>query len=262
MDAGGGKGMDWRRAKSVLILAFLLLNALLGYQLWMEWRTQVNTTVDWTSLPADTRQVIQEKKIRVDATIPAETPAMKDLSFKLKTRVVAGPDGRTAIGSEPETRIVFNTRELNDALGTVVPELNKYVYDDAGSREGVFVLNRTTDGFPIFDIRLELYYSDQKIRSYREDVIENLSTDNSQGQKVLPASKAVALLITNYLPANSVIKEIRLGYHGQIFPDAETQVSAPTWRVLLENGEVYYVHAISAEVTSEKGGAPLSPITN
>jgi regulatory protein YycI of two-component signal transduction system YycFG len=253
--------MDWRRAKSVLILAFLLLNALLGYQLWTEWRAQVNTSVDWTSLSAETRQIMQEKKIRVDSKIPAETPAMRDLSFQLKEQPPAGPNGRTPIAAPPETRIVFNAQELTDALGRVIPALGKYVYDDAASREGVFVLNRTAEGFPMFDIHLELYYSEQKIRSYRQDVIEILSSDVANQQQVLPASTAVAHLIRNYLPANSAIKEIRLGYHSQIFPGAETQVSAPSWRVLLENGEVYYVHAVSAEVTTEKGDAPLAPLT-
>src|SRR5512147_2116878 len=103
--------MDWRRAKSVLILAFLMLNALLGYQLWTEWRQQVNTSVDWTSLPAETRQVMQEKGIRIDAKIPTETPSMRDLSFKLKEQPPAVRKGRVPLSKPPEARIVFNTQE-------------------------------------------------------------------------------------------------------------------------------------------------------
>ncbi|MBW5448754.1 hypothetical protein GE107_22185 [Cohnella sp. CFH 77786] len=246
--------MDWRRAKSVLILAFLMLNALLGYQLWTEWRAQVNASVDWTSLPAETRQVMQAKGIRIGATLPTETPAMRDLFFKLK-EPAAGAKERVPLPSPPEARIVFSPQELEDALGGVIPELGKYAYDDPGSREGVFVLNRMIDGFPMFDIHLELYNSEQKIQAYRQDIVQTLSSDDAEAQQVLPASKAVAVVIENYLPAGSVIKDIRLGYHGQIFPDAEMQVSAPYWRVLLENGEVYYVHAISAEVTTGKGEA-------
>lgn len=251
--------MDWGRAKSVLILAFLMLNVLLGYQLWTEWRAQVNTSADWTSLPDETRQVMQEKGIRIDARIPPETPVMRDLSFRLVQQPPQGEAGRTTLESPPEARIVFSPDELQEELGGVIPELNRYEYDDPGSREGVFVLNRMVDGFPMFDIHLELYNSEQRIRAYRQDVIQVITTDMAKEQRVLPASTAVAHLIENYLPANSVIKDIRLGYHGQIFPDADTQVSAPSWRVLLENGEVYYVHAVSAEVTTEKGDAPLTP---
>ncbi|MDB4866309.1 MAG: hypothetical protein JWR03_642 [Cohnella sp.] len=250
--------MDWRRAKSVLIIAFLLLNALLGYQLWTEWRAQLNSSVDRTSLPAVTRQIMQEKKIRIDSTIPAGTPSMRDLSFLLK-QPSSGKNGRTPIASPPETRVVFNPKELADALSGVIPEIGKYAYDNAGSREGVFVLNRMNDGYPMFDIHLELYNSDQKIRAYRQDVIQILTSEGSTAQQVLPASKAVATLIDkNQLPAGSAIKDIRLGYHGQFF-DTDEQLSAPSWRVLLESGEVYYVHAISGEVDTGKGPSTVHP---
>jgi len=36
--------MDWGRAKSVLIVSFLVLNVLLGYQLWLNVRDQVIRT--------------------------------------------------------------------------------------------------------------------------------------------------------------------------------------------------------------------------
>ena len=249
--------MDWRRAKSVLILAFLMLNVLLGYQLWMEWRSQVGTSVDWTSLPADTRQAMQEKGIGINARIPAETPSLRNLTYRLKTAPLAGEEGeRIPLAETPEARIVFNPQELEDALGRVIPELGKYAYDDPGSREGVFVLNRIVDGLPVFDLHLELFNSEQKIQAYRQDVAQIVGYDTIQPQQVLPASKAAALLIENYLPAGTVIKDIQLGYHGQIFPDADVQVSAPSWRVLLENGEVYYVHAINADVTTGSGDEP------
>jgi len=248
--------MDWGRAKSVLILAFLLLNVLLGYQLWTEWRAQVATSVDWTSLPIDTRQVMQEKSIRIDARIPAETPSLRNLTYKLKETPPAGKEGSVPLANPPEARIVFNPQELEDALGRVIPELGKYAYDDPGSREGVFVLNWLAEGLPVFDLHLELFNSEQKIQAYRQESAQMIGYDAVQPQQVLPASKAVALLIENYLPAGTVIKDIRLGYHGQIFPDADVQVSAPSWRVLLENGEVYYVHAINADVTTGSGDEP------
>lgn len=248
--------MDWGRAKSVLIVAFLMLNVLLGYQLWTEWRSQVGSSVDWTSLPVATRQVMQEKGISLNARIPAETPSLRNLTYKLTILPPDGADGRIPLAEPQEARIVFNPQELEDALGRVIPELGKYAYDDPASRVGVFVLNRMVDGLPVFDLHLELFNSEQKIEAYRQDHAQIVGYDAVEPQRVLPASKAVALLIENYLPAGSVIKDLRLGYHGQIFPDAEVQVSAPSWRVLLENGEVYYVHAVNADVTTGSGDEP------
>lgn len=254
--------MDWRRAKSVLILSFLMLNVLLGFQLWMEWRERLNTSVDWTSLPPETQQIMRDKNIQVDdnAKIPTETPVLRELTYTFKQRTGDAINDRISITPPPENRIVFFEDELAVALGGVVPELGRYRLDPPGSRDGVFVFNRMENNWPMFDIHLELFYSEQKIRAYLQDLIEIKPSNGAEEQQVLPAAKALAKVIERNLPVGSVIKEIRLGYHGEIFEDAEAQVSAPSWRVLLENGEeVYYVNAISAEVTTEKGDALVNP---
>lgn len=249
--------MDWGRAKSVLILAFLLLNAVLGYQLWMEWRERIDSAVDWTSLPPETRQVMANKNIRIDAEIPTETPQMRELTYRLIDSR-GSSNAPIPLDPQPNTRIVFSEDELLQALGGTIPELAKYRFDNPDSNEKMFVLNRVVEDWPVFDVRIELYYKDQKITAYRQDRIEILPAGGAKPQKVLPATQAVDKLINNYLPAGSAIKEIQLGYHGQIF-DSETQVSIPSWRVLLEDGEVYYVNAISGEVVTdqaESSGAP------
>jgi len=244
--------MDWGRAKSVLIIAFLLLNMVLGYQLWMEWRERIDSAVDWTSLPPEAQQAMSSKGIRVEAEIPTETPEMlEQLTYSLKETPTSGTGARIMLNPQPNTRVVYFDEELETALGSVIPELNQYHLYSLGSGDGVFVLNRTFDGWPIFDINIEFYYSEQKITAYRQDVVESLSPEDSKRQKVLPATMAVAKLIASYLPAGSTIREIQLGYHGQIF-DSEIQLAAPSWRVLLDDGEVYYVNAISGEVVTDK----------
>jgi len=247
--------MDWRRAKSVLIISFLMLNIVLGSQLWNEWRGRLNTAVNWTSLPPETLQFMREKNIQVDdnAKIPTETPIMRELTYTFKHRAGNAVNDRVAISPSPETRIVFE-EDLTNRLGGIIPELGSYTLDLSGSREGsFFVFNRMEGGWPMFDIHLNLYYREQKIIAYKQDLIEIKPTAGTKEQQVLPATKALAKVIERNLPAGSVIKEIRLGYHGEIFDETEVQFSTPSWRVLLENGEeVYYVNAINAEVTIEK----------
>ncbi|WP_373230331.1 two-component system regulatory protein YycI [Cohnella sp.] len=254
--------MDWRRAKSVLIFSFLMLNVLLGSQLWMEYRERLNTAVEWTSLPPETQQVMRDKNIQVDdnAKIPTETPFLRELTYTFKERTGEGINNRIALSPSPETQIVYFEEELTEALGGIVPELSSYTLDQLGSRDGVFVFNRMEGKWPMFDIQLELFHSEQKIRAYLQDLIVIKPSGDAKEQQVLPAAKALAKVIERNLPAGSVIKEIRLGYHGEIFDDVDDQVTTPTWRVLLENGEeVYYVNAISAEVTTEKGDALVNP---
>lgn len=253
--------MDWRRAKSVLIISFLMLNVLLCYQLWTEWRERLITTVDWTSLPSETLQIMREKNITfmVEAKIPTETPSMRsELTYSFRQRIGASANDRIAIAQPPVSLIVFNQQELEQSLGDVIPELSTYRFDDPSGRQGVFVFNRLAWGYPMFKIHLELYYSEQRILAYGQDLIDIRPSEGAKDQQVLPASKAIANLIERNLPAGSTIKEIRLGYYGEIFPGVERQVCAPSWRVLLENGEVYYVNAITAEVATEKADAPVA----
>jgi len=250
--------MDWRRAKSVLIVSFLLLNAVLGYQLWIEWRERLATAVNWTSLPPETLKIMQQKSITVDdnAKIPTETPSMRELTYAFKQRADVGIAGRQVIDPPVESRIVFG-EELFQALGAVIPELDRFTLDQPVSREGAFfVFNRMEGGLPMFDVHLNLYYSEQKIRAYTQDLIEIKPSSGAKEQQVLPAAKALAKVIEVNLPVGSVIKEIRLGYHGEIFEELDYQLTSPSWRILLDNSEdVYYVNAISAEVTTEKGDA-------
>lgn len=241
--------MDWGRAKSVLIFAFLLLNLMLGYQLWSSIREGFSTNAGVNDLPAETLHLMEQKGIKLSASIPSNTPELGDLTFKLRK-------GEMIKLKQPvDSKIVFNEKDLQEGLGSVIPELNKYIFDSAYDKgnETAFVLYRTTKQLPIFDVKLELYYDNQKITAYRQDVIELVDTQNSPTQTVLPAATILKTLIERNLQNGAVIKDIKLGYHGPNFANSETQVSAPSWRVMLEDGNpsIYYVNAISAEVVTE-----------
>ncbi|GMK38940.1 hypothetical protein PCCS19_19940 [Paenibacillus sp. CCS19] len=244
--------MDWSRAKSVLILAFLLLNVVLGYQLWENVSERLNTGQKLGDLDADTLRMMKERGIGLatSASIPSETPEMRDLTYRFKSTGLAE---EVKLDKPVDSRIIFDEKELLAQLGGVIPDLAEYQYDQLASTDNVFVLYRMAGGRPMFDVKLELFYSNQnqKITAYRQTQVELVDADGSEAHEVLPASKAIVPLVDKYLEEGSVIKEISLGYHGQLF-NSETQYAAPSWRVLLENGKPFYVHAISAEVVQEK----------
>ncbi|AJY74862.1 two-component system regulatory protein YycI [Paenibacillus beijingensis] len=241
--------MDWGRAKSVLIIAFLLLNVLLGYQLWSDIQERLNANIDLTELKPETLAAMQQKNIELTEGIPTETPQLRDLTYLLLP-----PQEKLQVKLETpvDSKVIFSRDELDKALGSVIQDLDQYAFDPSANRSnGVFVLYRMVDSRPLFDVSLELYYnSNQKIVAYSQDQIELVPSEQAKKQTVLPASKAVSSLIESYLPEGSVVKEIRLGYHGQPF-DSETQVAAPSWRVMLEDGKVFYVQAISGDVVTD-----------
>jgi regulatory protein YycI of two-component signal transduction system YycFG len=193
---------------------------------------------------------MQAKNIRVTGAIPPETPALKDLTYRFTSK--PGDETRQTLKAPVDSKIVYlSEEELRSGLAEAIPDLEQYSFDPEVISDKMFVFYRLTDTFPIFDVKLELYHSNQKITAFHQDLVEIIPSDEAKGQTVLSAAQAIASLIDKYVQANSVIKEIRLGYHGQFF-DSDTQVAAPSWRALLEDGTVYYVDAISGKVDSNQ----------
>ncbi|WP_018754199.1 two-component system regulatory protein YycI [Paenibacillus terrigena] len=248
--------MDWSRAKSVLILAFLILNIILGYQLWLDVREQLSSNLDWTSLPEDTKKQMEMKLIQVQGKIPSETPALIERTFQFVDE--EQNTNRVDLPAPVSSQLIFNEKELRKALKDEVPTIERYVFDPPTSPptspDGVFRLQYMLDNkWPMFEVSLELFYANQNIVAYRENKVVELESKEKadKEQKVLPATNALGILIEKFLPTGSVVKEIKLGYHGQVYN--ETLVTAPAWRIVLESGDIYFVNAISAEVYHPKG---------
>lgn len=247
--------MDWGRAKSVLIYAFLVLNLLLCYQLWMDLRDQATANLDFTSLSAETQAVMEQKGIRVLSPIPAATPQLPDITYIYSGEEQNAPP---VLLKEPiDSGLMYSSfSELSEALQGEIPDIAGYRFDSQESEVGKFVLHPLVDQkYSLFRVKLELINSNQKIVAYRSPKIEIVATgsdnENADVQKVLPASQALSSLIEKYFPADAVVKEIELGYYGELF-NSESQVASPMWRFWLEDGSAYYVDAISADIISPK----------
>lgn len=253
--------MDWGRAKNVLIYAFLLLNLLLGYQLWADVREQADTNLDFASLADSTQKVMEEKSIQLLCPIPSITPAMPKIAYHYVNGESIGKP--VTLDNPVESKLIFMGTDLVDALGDQIPQFSNYRYDPQASQDmtkselervqmagaaGRFMLHTLVDHkWPLFNDQLELFYIEQKIVSYRQSLVE-ISPIEDEQQKILPASGALKRLVDAYIPEGSAIKDIQLGYYGQVF-NSESQVAAPSWRFTLESGEVYYVQGISGDVT-------------
>ncbi|GIO44478.1 MULTISPECIES: two-component system regulatory protein YycI [Paenibacillus] len=241
--------MDSGRAKNVLIYAFLLLNLVLGYQLWNDLQEQADSSPDFSSLETSIQNAMDAKGIRVLAKIPGETPELGKISYRF---LEGGQNGKMIQLDNPvDSKLIFSPKELAAALKQQLPNLTSYQYDEIASGPGEFVLHPLVDGqWPLFKIDLKLYYSNQKIISYLEQGIEIADAEDGKRQRVLSASKALGNLIENFLPEGSVVTQIDLGYYGEVFDSDAHLPAAPAWRFLLESGKEYYVQGISGDVIS------------
>ncbi|MCJ8013019.1 two-component system regulatory protein YycI [Paenibacillus sp. KQZ6P-2] len=254
--------MDWGRAKNVLIYAFLLLNLVLGYQLWVDVREQADTNLDFASLSESTQKVMKEKSIQLQCQIPSMTPQLPKITYQYVNGESIGE--QVPLKDKIESQLIFKDKELVSALQGVIPDIENYWYDPLASEymsksemervkqagaAGRFVMHPLVDQkWPLFNDQLELYYSEQRIISYRQSPIEISALADEENQKMMPASNALKTLVERHLPPGSIIKDIQLGYYGQVY-NSESQVAAPSWRFTLESGDMYYVQGVSGDVT-------------
>ncbi|ASA24962.1 two-component system regulatory protein YycI [Paenibacillus donghaensis] len=243
--------MDWGRAKNVLIFAFLGLNLLLCYQLWMDLREQVSANLDFTSLSKETQAVMEQKGIRILSPIPAATPKLPAITYSYSSEGQNEP--LVKLENPIDSKLIYSSfSELSKALEGQIPDIASYRFDSQESDVGTFVLHPLVqEKWSLFRVRLELITSEQKIVAYRWPKIELGASSGEGEQKVLPASQALSSLIEKYFPLDAVVKEIELGYYGELF-NSESQVASPMWRFILEDGSTYYVDAISADIISPK----------
>lgn len=243
--------MDWSRAKSVLIFSFLLLNLVLGLQLWRDLRDTAGPSLDFKSLDAGTQRLMEAKDIQVLAPIPDGTPELPKLSY---TYMQGGEGKKVKLVKPVDSRLIFSPSELTKALRSEIPDISNYDYDPLAEYDtkgvfSAFVLHPLVeDRWPLFKVNLELYYSNQKITEYREIPVKLTTT--KEKETALPAAKALGRLVGNYLPLKAIVKDIRLGYYGRDF-NSDNQVAVAVWRFILEDGQEYYVQ-MNGDVISPK----------
>ncbi|HEX7057543.1 MAG TPA: two-component system regulatory protein YycI [Bacilli bacterium] len=240
--------MEWSRAKTILIFAFLLLNLLLAYQLWIGSLDKGQAAANDVNFSEEIRQLMEERNIRIDAQIPKETPKLQEITVAFDRKF--DPNIKIRLAQPFRSDLLFRDGGAAAELGRQVFAADAYQLDPADSDADHYVLHQTVDHYPMFEVNLELDTSQGMVVGYRQQYADILPGTADKAQKVLAATTAVGTLVeNNYLPLDSVITDVRLGFHGQLF-DSETQVLAPYWRVTTKRGEVFYVHAITGAVAA------------
>lgn len=241
--------MHWGRAKSILIVAFLFLNLLLGYQLWADRFSPTAAERDSAGLMEETEKLLESKRIRVVPPIPKETPKLSTISvryqeeFRVPKQVkLAKPIRFISLLSRATLREIENKSSIK--------HFSEYRLDSATGTDEVHLFHQVYRELPMFDVTLQLFAENGEITGYKQSYVEVKSGGDPKdlsGQKIISAYAAVRSLAENYLSEGAVITDIRLGYHGQLF-DSEDQTFVPNWRVTLSDGEPYYVHAFTGAV--------------
>ncbi|OCT16420.1 hypothetical protein A8709_03045 [Paenibacillus pectinilyticus] len=250
--------MNWSRAKSILIASFLLLNMILGFQLWSTNRSnQTDVSSDASSTVEDLNRALRNKNIRLTDELPTDQPKLKVITVKYDDSIKPGEEKTLRVPLIMSTLLGKGASKEGQSLSEI-PNFGMYQLDSAISRNGIYVFSQLYGKIPLFDVRVELNEKNGEITSYRQAYVEVESEVEQTEQKLISAQLAVRSLVDNYLSDGSIITEVRLGYHGQPY-NSQTQPMFPQWRIAVDNRDIYYVQAFNGAVESLQNGSDPPP---
>jgi regulatory protein YycI of two-component signal transduction system YycFG len=257
--------VDWSRAKTILIWAFLFLDLFLGYQVYASRMQHWQNAESVDGSKWEIELYLQQLNITLAAEVPKETPEMRNLNVEVQgLNMFALQDipgikvslEKMALAAklEPPMRVrgEMTPAELLRQLQPRMLHANEYTFDPSQSGGQRLVYLQQYDKLPLFVAPLEVYFENGAIHSYRQTYFHIRS--QGSGRQVISAYTALRSLVEKQIIApGEKIENVQLGYYG--YYDADIQVLAPVWRVI-HDGKLHYVNAftgaIERPVVSEK----------
>ncbi|WP_126429170.1 two-component system regulatory protein YycI [Brevibacillus marinus] len=251
--------MDWSRAKTILIAAFLLLDLFLAYQVY-ESRTQQWNEVQLIRKGAGNIELLlDERNIRLAMEIPEDTPQMQYVHVEYLSEAVLNqhplpPDQQMTISDSLIMARFAQPIPLNDSQNAAellrelrhrVMYAEQYQPDKYYTERGIFRYWQQYEGLPIFVAPLELYVQQDAVTGYQQSYLR--IRNHGDGRQVISAYTALRSLLEKQLIRNGeTIEDVTMGYFGHEY-DADVQVLAPIWRII-HNGKIDYVNAFTGAV--------------
>ncbi|UFJ40416.1 two-component system regulatory protein YycI [Brevibacillus humidisoli] len=251
--------MDWSRAKSILIGAFLLLDLFLGYQVYAS-RTQQWSDVQQVQKGAgDIELLLDQRNIALKVEIPEEVRQMQYVHVEYLSTDSFGKhplptDQHITISDSLITARFDQPIQLNDSTNAaeLLRELQKrvmyadqYQPDKYYTERGLLRYWQQYEGLPIFVAPLELFVQRESVIGYQQSYLR--IRNHGSGRQVISAYTALRSLLEKQLIRNGeTIEDVTMGYYGHEY-DADIQVLAPIWRII-HDGKIDYVNAFTGAV--------------
>ncbi|CEH32581.1 YycH protein [Aneurinibacillus migulanus] len=249
--------MDWSRAKTILIVTFLLLDLFLGYQVIMSQNRDIETAPQGELIPSSLEELLKTRTITLDTGIPNETPQMNYVNVRFTsfahhlqslTGQVIGQQGVGVMVKFNEPVKLSDFTNKAEALKTLDPYTvysRDYTFDEKRSSDSVQRYVQQYGKYPIFSAPLDIVVDEKRITGYRQIHVQIVN--QGTGRKIIPAFTAVRTLLDNgYIRYGENISDVSVGYYGHMY-DADIQVLAPVWRVVHTEG-VHYVNGITGAI--------------
>jgi regulatory protein YycI of two-component signal transduction system YycFG len=252
--------MNWGRIKSIFIVAFLILNSFLGYQLWEKQTNKIELAQLYES---SLDEFLLPKNITLQTELSVEQPAMSQLNTQFSMYSLGD---LTKIKGQS---LVIESNQITSQLSQPIPILKPWDHNTFYQewmaenivKSDQYILDRVTESeivylqelheYPLFLGSLTFKVEGNQIIGYKQIYYDEVNKGTSQ--PVISSFTTIrALLDHQVIPAHSTIKSVTLGYYGQVY-ETESQVLTPVWRVGIEHEEtthLFYVNAFTGALES------------
>ncbi|MEK4247803.1 two-component system regulatory protein YycI [Psychrobacillus sp. FSL K6-2684] len=255
--------MDWSKTKTIFIIVFSILNVFL-FTLYLNRYTEGQNIEVLSSTTVEERLAIDNINVSKASSVMVEDAYYVSGSVhKFESQEIEKLENQT-IEFKPESQIVGTFIEPLPI--TEENKLEKLVQDNIikGSSYGLWKIDEENRNATFFQkVNDRLVYYNQKARlvvywneenelvRYEQTMLDNLE-DYSESKNLLPTIQAMSNLYSKgLLVANSTVTDISLGY-STLVQQADTQVFAPTWRILVEreDGKIdeHFVNAVEGRI--------------
>lgn len=253
--------MNWSRTKSIFIVAFLILNSFLGYQLWEKQTNKIELAQIYEN---SIEELLLLKNIALETALSVEQPEMSQLNAEvLRYRF-------EDISKIEDQAHVFDKGELSSQFSSPIPLSDQWspdeFYEQVVDKEVLYGNQYTLDQHteteiiylqqvqkhPVFISTLAFQKNEEQDVTGYNQIYYHIINQGTE-QRVISSLTSIRTLLDNQIiPSYAIIKDVGLGYYGQVY-DADSQVLSPVWRIVIEHEEnrlVIYVNAITGAIES------------
>ncbi|SEM82196.1 two-component system regulatory protein YycI [Lihuaxuella thermophila] len=238
--------MDWSRAKTILIIAFVILDLFLASQLneMMQQKSQYVKANHITDQQINS--LLKDAQVKLTASKPDNLSQIN--FYKATIHAMAGwqkDEQGGSVKNFPVPLSYQNDQDLERLLKEQIPFFHEYrrsAYDSVPNKKIVFL--QTSRGHTIFDGRIEVNLAgSRKVESIR---VVHYQLKNPSAVKLISFNTALFRLINSgETNKNTAITSAELGYRAKTYPTASDEfVLIPYWRFRVGN-ETLYVNAMN-----------------
>ncbi|ARJ50875.1 two-component system regulatory protein YycI [Staphylococcus lutrae] len=252
--------MNWKRAKTLFIIVFLLVNLCLIFV--------YNDKVNKSKInDADQDNVVnfEQENIKLPKNMPDTRHVKMQLittrskDFKEEAEKSAKAEARNN-GHTLDKEVSERVNVKIDPISHLKPYIDQNIYKGQEYQyhetdNDKIKYEQTYQGFPIMNNnRAELIFDvkDDNVKSYEQSAMEDIVPSkgpNNEPKQVISAHKAIeALYYNQYLKHDQEVVNIRLGYY-TVVKETNIQVLQANWEIKVKDEEgvhTYYVEAISS----------------